>query len=168
VVKAAFAAGLYPQLLRVDHPASKYQKVLGGAVEAEGEAGKVRLFDRERGRVFLHPSSVNFSCGKFESGWLVYSDIVQTSKVFCRETSMVPVYAVLLFGGDVSVHHEAGLVRVDDWATFKAPARIAVLVRELRREVAALLERKVEDPELDVGASRVVEAMHHLLSTDGF
>ncbi len=52
------------------------------------------------GRVFLHPSSVNFSCGKFESGWLAYSEIVETSKVFVRESSMVPVYAVLLFGGE--------------------------------------------------------------------
>ena len=51
------------------------------------------------GRVFLHPSSVNFRCGKFESGWLAYSEIVETSKVFVRESSMVPVYAVLLFGG---------------------------------------------------------------------
>ncbi|KAL4527192.1 hypothetical protein Ndes2526B_g09099 [Nannochloris sp. 'desiccata'] len=168
IVKAVLAAGLYPQLLRVDHPAAKYQKVLGGAVETQGEAIKVRFFDREKGRVFLHPSSINFTCGKFESGWLVYSDLVQTSKVFVREASMVPVYAVLLFGGEVSVHHGEGLVRVDGWATFKAPARIAVLVRELRAEVAALLGRKVNDPGLDVGTSRVVEAMHHLLSTDGF
>jgi len=168
IVKAVLAAGLYPQLLRVDHPAAKYQKVLGGAVETQGEAVKVRFFDREKGRVFLHPSSINFTCGKFESGWLVYSDLVQTSKVFVREASMVPVYAVLLFGGEVSVHHGEGLVRVDGWATFKAPARIAVLVRELRAEVAALLGRKVIDPGLDLGTSRVVEAMHHLLSTDGF
>jgi ATP-dependent RNA helicase DHX57 len=168
IVKAVLAAGLYPQLLRVDHPAAKYQKVLGGAVETQGEAVKVRFFDREKGRVFLHPSSINFTCGKFESGWLVYSDLVQTSKVFVREASMVPVYAVLLFGGEVSVHHGEGLVRVDGWATFRAPARIAVLVRELRAEVAALLGRKVVDPGLDVGSSRVVEAMHHLLSTDGF
>lgn len=49
IVKAVLAAGLYPQLLRADHPAAKYQKVLGGAVEAEGEAGKVKFFDREKG-----------------------------------------------------------------------------------------------------------------------
>ena len=81
---------------------------------------------------------------------------------------MVPIYAVLLFGGEVSVHHGEGLVRVDGWATFKAPARIAVLVRELRAEVGALLGRKVNDPGLNLAGSRVVEAMHHLLSTDGF
>lgn len=37
--------------------------------------------------------------------------------------------------GAISVSHEAGLVQVDGWATFKAPARIAVLVRELRSQV---------------------------------
>lgn len=51
------------------------------------------------GRVFLHPSSLNFTCGKLESGWAVYSEVVETSKVFVRESSMVPIYAILLFGG---------------------------------------------------------------------
>jgi len=41
-------------------------------------------------------------------------------------------------------------------------------MRELRTELAALLMRKVQDPGVDLGSSRVVEAMHHLLSTDGF
>lgn len=138
------------------------------AEKSKRVAHRFRFTHFSSGRVFLHPSSVNFSCGKFESGWVVYSDLVQTSKVFVRESSMVPVYAVLLFGGAISVHHGEGLVRVDGWATFKAPARIAVLVRELRAEVGALLGRKVTDPGLDLGGSRVVEAMHHLLSTDGF
>ena len=70
--------------------------------------------------------------------------------------------------GELSVSHEAGLVQVDGWATFKAPARIAVLVRELRAQCAALLAHKIADPGLDVSGSRVVEAMHHLLATDGF
>jgi hypothetical protein len=42
------------------------------------------------------------------------------------------------------------------------------LVRELRNEVSRLLAAKVADPALDLSASRVVEAMHHLLATDGF
>ena len=44
----------------------------------------------------------------------------------------------------------------------------AVLVRELRNEVSRLLAAKVADPSLDLSSSRVVEAMHHLLATDGF
>jgi ATP-dependent RNA helicase DHX57 len=168
VVKAALCSGLYPQLLRVEAPTAKYQKTLGGAFETDTDPSKMKFFDRERGRVFLHPASSNFSCGKFESGWLVYSEIVETGKVYVRETSMVPVYSVLLFGGDISVYHQEGLVKVDGWATFKAPARIAVLVRELRAEVTLLLAQKISNPGLDLSRSRVVDAMHHLLHSDGF
>jgi ATP-dependent RNA helicase DHX57 len=168
VVKAALSSGFYPQLLRVQNPAAQFQKIQGGAIETEGSGARVKLFDREKGRVFIHPSSVNFSAGKFESGWLVYSDIMETSKIFIRECSMVPVYAVLLFGGHITVQHEKGMILVDDWASFKAPARIGVLVRELRAELARLLARKIEDPQTDMSQSKLIDAMHQLLRSDGF
>ena len=76
----------------------------------------------------MHPSSVLFDVGKYECPWVIYTDMVETSKVFCREASMVPIYSLLLFGGRISIDHEASLIRLDNWATFKAPARIAVLV----------------------------------------
>ena len=49
-------------------------------------------------------------------------------QVYVREASPVSPYALLLFGGELSVRHEAGTVVLDDWAAFRAPARIAVLV----------------------------------------
>ena len=51
------------------------------------------------GRIFIHPGSVNFNVGRFDSGWLVYTEMLDTTKVYVREASMVPVYALLLFGG---------------------------------------------------------------------
>ena len=170
VVKAALAAGFYPQLLRVENPAARFQKVDGGAFETEGPGGKVKLFDRERGRVFLHPSSINFPVGKFESGWLVYSDIFETTKVYVRECSMVPVYAVILFAGNVVVHHEQGKIVVDGWATFKAPARIGVLVREMRQVLETMLDKKIKDARYDVldSEKRLIDALHQLLASDGF
>ena len=54
--------------------------------------------------------------------------MTETSKVFVREASMVPVYSLLLFGGAIGVDHQRGLLTLDGWASFKAPARIAVLV----------------------------------------
>ncbi len=58
--------------------------------------------------------------------------------------------------------------QVGGWAEFKAPARIGVLVRELRRGIAALLQRKIEDPAADLTHEPIVDAMHQLLATDGF
>ena len=33
-------------------------------------------------------------------------------QVFVRESSMVPVYSILLFGGEIDVIHERGLIKV--------------------------------------------------------
>ncbi|GFR46511.1 hypothetical protein Agub_g8095, partial [Astrephomene gubernaculifera] len=109
-LKAALCAGFYPSVLRVQHPKTKYKEVYGGTEEAEADAKDVKLFDRERGRVFLHPGSVCFSVGKYESGWLVYTQMTEMirdgrPKLLVREASMVPVYSLLLFGGEVAVEH---------------------------------------------------------------
>lgn len=50
----------------------------------------------------------------------------QTSKLFVRELSMVPVYALLLFGGDISVDRDRGLLRLDGWAEFKVSGAAGV------------------------------------------
>ena len=49
--------------------------------QVEADAQKLRFFDRVKGRVFQHPASINFHSGRFESGWLVYTDLIETSKV---------------------------------------------------------------------------------------
>lgn len=47
----------------------------------DAKAREVRFYAKHDGRVFLHPASTNFSVGRFESPWLVYSEKVRTSKV---------------------------------------------------------------------------------------
>ena len=81
VVKAALCAGLYPHVVRVEHPKQQYTATLSGAVDKASDAKQLKLFTREDGRVFLHPSSVQFNTGRFESNWLVYSKRMKTSKV---------------------------------------------------------------------------------------
>jgi hypothetical protein len=39
---------------------------------------------------------------------------------------MVPVYALLAFGGQLEVLHDQGLLLLDGWAKFKAPARVSL------------------------------------------
>jgi hypothetical protein len=43
-----------------------------------------------------------------------------------RRYTMVGVYALLLFGGELKVDHEKGRLTMDGWAEFNAPARIGV------------------------------------------
>jgi hypothetical protein len=61
---------------------------------------QLKFFERRLGRVFLHPSSACFSAGSFPSGWLVYSQLVETGKAYVREASMAPVYGLLMCGGE--------------------------------------------------------------------
>ena len=57
----------------------------GGAFEVEPDPAAVKFFDRERGRTFMHPGSVCFKAGKYDSGFVVYTSMTQTSKLFVRE-----------------------------------------------------------------------------------
>ena len=68
-------------------------------------------------RVFLHPSSVNFKEGKFETELLLYNEKISTSKVFLKDTTMVSPLPILFFGGAISVNHEEQSIAVgaDKW-----------------------------------------------------
>ena len=167
IVKAILCAGFYPNIINIVKPENRYVQIEGGAFAKDPSAKEVRFFCRNVGRVFLHPTSVNFSAGRFESPWLLWTDRVETSKVFIRQSSMISPYAALLFGGALEVRHEAGLLTLDAEWKFKAPAKIGILIRELREEVRRLLALKLEDPGLQIDSSPIVDALLTLLSSDG-
>jgi hypothetical protein len=62
-------------------PEQTYKETSGGAMAKDAKPREVRFYTKHDGRVFLHPASTNFSVGRFESPWLVYSEKVRTSKV---------------------------------------------------------------------------------------
>lgn len=167
VIKAALVAGFYPHVVRVKHPETKYTQTTSGAVAKAADSRELKYYSKDIGRVFLHPSSINFHCGKYESRWLVYSERVETAKVYIRDNTMVGAYALLLFGGDITVAHDQGIVRVDDWATFQAPARIGVLIKELRARVDQLLLDRINHPSATLASTPVVRALLELLASEG-
>ena len=116
----------------------------------------------------MHPSSVNYSVKKFSTKWLVYHERVQTTSVFARDCSTVTPYQLLLFGGKIAVQHAAGTLSVDKWAQFKAPARVGVLLKEIRQRLEKVLSDKIEKPEEDfrVTGGPLVEAILQLLNTE--
>ncbi|KAH9331102.1 hypothetical protein KI387_003210, partial [Taxus chinensis] len=162
-------AGFYPNIVRVRHPEKKYVQTENGTVAkvAAAAANELRFFTKLDGRVFLHPSSVNFPVGIFESPWLVFTEKVKTSKIFIKNSTIVPAYGLLLFGGEVKVNHEKQTIKVDDWLEFEAPARISVLIKEMRSKVDSLLMEKIRNPALDISGNMVVTALIQLLVTDG-
>ncbi len=118
-------------------------------------------------RVFLHPSSVNFSVGAFSCPWLVYHELVRTSKPFVRDSTECSTYALLLFGGKVKVLADKNLIIIDDWVHLSAVGRIAALVGGLRRKVDELLLRKIENPSFDIAQTDEMKVIVKLLIKDG-
>ena len=66
------------------------------------------------------------------------------------------------------VDASAGLLSVDGWAEFKAPASVGVLVKGLRAELDAVLAAKIRDPDFELSVSKAAAACMELLSSDGF
>ena len=66
------------------------------------------------------------------------------------------------------VQHSTGLVTIDKWINFAAPAKIAVLFKELRAKLDRLLADKIKQPELDLweDGKPVVDAIVQLLGTE--
>lgn len=121
-------------------------------MQKDHQAKEVKFFD-QAGRVFLHPSSVLFAETGLKSGFVTYFAKAETSKVFLRDAtevsfdaivqfrraiklthSQVPLFALLLFGGPITVQHFVGGVMLgkDGFIKLRANTRIAVLCSQLR------------------------------------
>jgi len=174
IVKSVLVASLSPtQIVRVQRPTTKYTETVEGAVEKDGAAKELKFFIRSGSdsmndqdtqntrivtksneeRVFIHPSSNNFSVGSYSCPWIVYHRLIRTSKAYISDATECNPYSLLLFGGKMEVQASKGLIVLDDWIRLSANARIGSLIAGLRQKVDELLMAKVKDPSLDVAGS---------------
>ncbi|KAF9359069.1 hypothetical protein BGX26_000246 [Mortierella sp. AD094] len=168
LIKAIILSGLYPNVIKVKMPDAKFDKMIAGAVERETVTKEIRMFTKDDGRVFLHPTSILFQTNQYQVPFLVYFSKLETSKIFVHDATMVPMYGLLLFGGQVHVDHLGrGLEIGDGFVKLRAFARIGVLVNQLKKLLDAVLQAKISNPDLNVSESPVVETMIKLVSTDG-
>lgn len=92
-----------------------------------------------------------------------------TVQIFVRDASVVTPYALLLFGGPLTVHHRDGKVTVggSGWVSLHAEARVGVLAKALRAALSRLLAEKIQAPHSDISGSAVIEAILRLLINNG-
>eukprot|EP00455_Lapot_gusevi_P006024 TRINITY_DN12576_c0_g1_i2.p1 TRINITY_DN12576_c0_g1~~TRINITY_DN12576_c0_g1_i2.p1 ORF type:complete len:353 (+),score=89.35 TRINITY_DN12576_c0_g1_i2:57-1115(+) len=166
ILRAVLCAGLYPNIVRAVPPDKRYTLVASGAIPKVADPKHIQFFTQDDGRVFLHPSSINFSTNSYESPWIAYLTKVKTNKVYIRDCSMVSAYALLLFGGHIQVDRQQGFITVSEWIKFHADLRVAVLVKELKTELDRLLSNKIVSPSLDISTSPVIQALIRLLTSD--
>ncbi|ORZ28166.1 P-loop containing nucleoside triphosphate hydrolase protein [Lobosporangium transversale] len=168
LIKAIILSGLYPNVIKIKMPDAKFDKMIAGAVERQTVTKEIRMFTKDDGRVFLHPSSILFQTNQYQVPFLVYFSKLETTKVFVHDATMVPMYGLLLFGGQVQVDHLGrGLEIGDGFVKLRAFARIGVLVNQLKKLLDAILQAKVLNPDLKVSDNPVVETMIKLVTTDG-
>ncbi|XP_068731445.1 putative ATP-dependent RNA helicase DHX57 [Montipora capricornis] len=173
LVLGIVCGALFPNVVQVVKPDTKYELTATGVVPVSVKSTKLKFWTKN-GRVFVHPTSVNFQVNNFDSPYLVYLENVKTSKVYIRDCSMVSTYALLLFCGDsLSLNLEEGVfvISIDDgWIQFSASShQIATLVQDLRIELDRLLESKIENPGSDntnyEQSSTIIDAIVQLIST---
>lgn len=159
LIRAVIAAGLYPNI--VIAPRSFSGKT----------AGEVAFRGQKNGEIYLHPSTIAFTAKELGSRYGCYHEIMKTSKIYIRDCTAVSKFAILLFGGSLTVYQTHGVAAVDNWLKFRVSAKPATLVKYLRSSMENLLLEKIMDPSVDVAESpkgrAVIDAVAALLKMEG-
>ncbi|CAA7020316.1 unnamed protein product [Microthlaspi erraticum] len=149
MISAVLCAGLYPNV-----------------VQCKRRGKRTAFYTKELGKVDIHPGSVNARVNLFSLPYLVYSEKVKTTSVYIRDSTNISDYALLMFGGNLIPSKTGeGIEMLGGYLHFSASKNVLELIQRLRGEVDKLLNRKIEDPSLDitVEGKGVVSAVVELL-----
>jgi HrpA-like RNA helicase len=210
LVLTALCAGLYPQVAKILRPPSRFIETIGGNLERDVEARELKYFvplpsssaatgaaaagatglvkeedldiaTSNLQRVFIHPSSINFSQTTYRlSNYLIYSETslseamksasssaASQPKAYLRDVSEVSPIMLLLFNGKLDAQYLNNIVTIDSWIRFNASGKIVALMQALRKAMDDLLLLKINDPEVDLSSSPILDAVATLIESDG-
>ncbi|PFH52275.1 hypothetical protein AMATHDRAFT_57321 [Amanita thiersii Skay4041] len=173
VVKAVIMGGLWPNVarIRVREGAQKFDQVQSGTIARDVKARDYLMYDMRDGRVFLHPGSVLFNATNWKCDFVTYFSKYQTDKVFLRDATQIPLYALLLLGGQVTINHITGGLNIyshDSLLKIKAWPRIGILVNQLRRLLDEQLKRCLERCDVLSNVDRyILDEFIRLITHDG-
>ncbi|KAI1905280.1 hypothetical protein AGOR_G00014480 [Albula goreensis] len=153
ILNTVLTAGLYDSVGRIQYtPSVDVLERPACTVETAQGAAKV------------HPSSVNRNLQTY--GWLLFQEKVKYTKVYLRDTSLISPFPMLLFGGDIDVQHRERLISLDGWIHFQAPVRIGVIFKHLRKLIDSLLEKKLENPKMNLEDEKTIQLIMELIKTE--
>ncbi|KAM4720248.1 ATP-dependent RNA helicase dhx29 [Anableps anableps] len=152
-LNAALTAGLYDSVARVlcNPPVDGLERV-------------ACTVETPQGRAQVHPSSVNRNLQVH--GWLLYQEKVKYTKIYLRDTTLISPFPMLLFGGDIDIQHREKLMTLDGWIHFQAPVRIGVIFKHLRKLMDSLLERKLENPRMNLEGDTTIQVILDLIKSE--
>lgn len=53
---------------------------------------------------------------------------VKYTKIYLRDTTLIPPFSMLLFGGDIDIQHRERLITLDGWIHFQVRGYSRILV----------------------------------------
>eukprot|EP00656_Telonema_subtile_P030709 TRINITY_DN33695_c0_g1_i1.p1 TRINITY_DN33695_c0_g1~~TRINITY_DN33695_c0_g1_i1.p1 ORF type:complete len:686 (+),score=123.78 TRINITY_DN33695_c0_g1_i1:102-2159(+) len=156
LVSALLCAALFPQVISVEQQPPSKKKA------STGERPPPKFFIRECGAsepvpVAIHPSSVLSKVKGCASPYLVYHELVRTTKLYVRDATPVSPLALVLFGGRLKAGTRPDrsgetVLTIDGWVKFTVPVQLQSLLVETRAQIDAIFKRKIEDPFCDFAA----------------
>ena len=124
-------------------------RTLKDASRSARRAGEGRFDDGPKGRGVFASCCLCFDAIALDHRHVI-SGYRMTAKVYVRDATTAAPLAPILFGGRLTVHHERGIISVDEKVHFRAPPKVATLASILRSELEALLLRKIVTPDAQV------------------
>ncbi|XP_030005917.1 ATP-dependent RNA helicase DHX29-like [Sphaeramia orbicularis] len=153
VLNAVLTAGLYDSVARVlCTPSVDVLERVACTVETP------------QGKAQVHPSSVNRNLQTH--GWMLYQEKVKYTKIYLRDTTLISPFPMLLFGGDIDIQHRERLITLDGWIHFQAPVRIGVIFKHLRKLMDSLLEKKLENPRMNLEDEKTIQVLLDLIKSE--
>jgi len=90
LIKSVILGGLWPRIARVEMPKAIFDKIQAGTIQRDHEAKEYKVYEKDGGRVFLHPQSIMFgSLGSQKSPYFAYFSKSMTTKLFLRDATEV-------------------------------------------------------------------------------
>ncbi|RYR77883.1 hypothetical protein Ahy_A01g002565 [Arachis hypogaea] len=141
MVCVILCAGLYPNV-----------------VQCKRRGKRTAFYTKEVGKVDIHPASVNARVHLFPLPYMVYSEKVKTTSIY-----IMPCFCLaVIFPGE----NGEGIEMLGGYLHFSASKSVIDLIWKLHGELDKLLNRKIEEPGLDINAegkgvvAAAVELLH--------
>ncbi|KAF3789490.1 DExH-box ATP-dependent RNA helicase [Nymphaea thermarum] len=152
LVRAVICSGLFPGIVSVVH-----------------REKSMSFKTMDDGQVLLYVNSVNSRYQTIPYPWLVFSEKVKVNAVFIRDSTGISDSILILFGGIITRGSMAGhLKMLEGYIDLFMEPSMAELYWNLKEELDKLIQRKLEDPTLDIHkvGKYLMLAVQELVSAD--
>jgi len=178
LVVAALVAGMYPNILLVEHCG---ERARGHSDDVAERAMSLRysVLQRHHSKqdamcypkpLHMHPNSICFGAVRYHCPLMTFFNSQQTTKLYCYDATEATPWAILLFGEQpeyVETESSRNLV-VGGWSQFRVSDSGALrIIDVMRKSFANILAKKLTDLNWDHHSNRELMVIKRVLLDQG-